>query len=274
MDAVLSTLNHLLPVLLAAAWMNYSCYFVREDPFAGRTVTPFLAMTASVHLLYVVLLAVRYQHHPMASIFEVLTVIALAITLVYLAVETQQKNKFTGIFILPVIFVFQLISSIGIAPTEEIHPILRDYWFGLHTGTVALAYAAFLLSAVYGVMYLLLYQALRNKRFGLIFERLPSLDVLVRMTMGATLVGFIFLTLALAFGTAWAADRIPSFWRDFKFLFNLLAWAVYGVSVVSHYVHRWTGHRVVSVALLGFTLMVVALVSVRLGLPTFHEFGG
>lgn len=275
MDNALSLLNHLLPVLYAAAWVNYSILFVRDDPFARGTATPFLAATWAAHALYVVLLAIAFEHHPMASVFEVFSIIALALVLVYLVVEFFQKNKSTGVFILPVVFLLQLIASVWINPERTINPLLRDPLFGVHTGTATLGYSAFFLSAVYGLMYQLLYRALRKKTFGLVFERLPSLDVLTRMTMGAALVGFGFLTLAIASGAIWGASRIPDFWRDSKFVFTIIVWLVYGGTLVSHYVLKWTGRRVVYLSLLAFAVMVLSILSTNLLFPGFHqELGG
>lgn len=274
MNSVLAVLNHLLPILLATAWVNYSVYFVRRDPFAHRTATPFLAVTGVLQAGYVVLLGVSYRHHLMANIFEVFTVIALALTVVYLIVETVHKNKSMGVFILPFIFLFQLISSIWIRPARTINPLLRDPLFGLHTGAIALAYSAFLLSAVYGIMYRAFYRALRAKRFGLIFERLPSLDVLARMTMGATTTGFIFLSFAILFGALWATRVAPGFLSDPKFLLTIVVWAVYAVAVVAHHILKWPGRRVVSVSLTGFVLLIAVFTALRLFLVTFHDFGG
>jgi ABC-type uncharacterized transport system permease subunit len=274
MDSVLSLLSHVLPVLYGVAWVNYSVYFIRDDPFAKRTATPFLLSTAALHALYIGLLAAAYGHHPMANVFEVLTIIALALVLVYLTVEHRQKNKSTGVFILPAVFLLQLISAVWIQPSRDINPILKDTLFGLHTGSIALGYAAFFLSAVYGLMYVLLFRALRRKTFGLIFERLPSLDVLARMTMGAVLVGFIFLTFAMLFGAMWASGQIDGYWRDPKFVMTLLVWLVYGLSLVSHYLLKWTARRVVSVALMAFALMVFSILAVNLIFTSFHEFGG
>ncbi|MFH1279642.1 MAG: cytochrome c biogenesis protein CcsA [Candidatus Eisenbacteria bacterium] len=274
MNNVLSVLNHVLPIFLAMAWVNYSVYFVRRDPFAHRTATPFLVIIAVLQSFYVILLGVSYRHHLMANIFEVFTVIALALTLVYLIVETAHRNKSMGVFVLPLIFLFQLISSVWIRPGRSINPVLKDPLFGLHTGSIALAYSAFLLSAVYGVMYRVFYRALRAKRFGLIFERLPSLDVLARMTMGATTTGFVFLSFAVIFGALWAARVAPEFRTDPKFLLTLVVWAVYGFAVVCHHLLHWAGRRVVSISLTGFLLLIVSFLSLRLLLVTFHQFGG
>lgn len=274
MNSVLSVLNHVLPVFIAVAWVNYSVYFVRRDPFAQRTATPFLVIVAALQVAYVVLLGLSYRHHLMANIFEVFTVIALALTLVYLIVETAHKNKSMGVFVLPLIFLFQLVSSVWIHPGRSMNPILKDPLFGLHTGSIALAYSAFLVAAVYGVMYRVFYRALRAKRFGLIFERLPSLDVLARMTMGATTTGFAFLTLAIAFGVLWATRVAPEFGTDPKFLFTLAVWGVYGFAVAAHHLLHWAGRRVVSIALTGFVFLITSFLALRLFVVTFHEFGG
>jgi len=272
--SVIATLNHLLPVFLGMAWVNYGVYFARRDSFAEKTATPFLLFTTTAQALYIVLLGTSYRHHLMANIFEVFTVIAFALALVYLIVEAMHRNKSMGVFILPFIFLFQMIASVGIRPTEQINPVLKNPLFGFHTGTIALAYSAFLLAAVYGIMYLVFYRALRAKKFGLIFRRLPSLEVLVRMTMGATLVGFLFLTLAILFGALWAARMFPGFAKDPKLLLSIAVWAVYGAALLAHYGLHRAGRRVVALSLAGFALLVLSFLSLRLLLPTFHEFGG
>jgi ABC-type uncharacterized transport system permease subunit len=254
--------------------VNYSVYFFREDPFARRTASPFLAFTAALHVVYIVTLAVTFRHHPMASVFEVLSVVALALTLVYLVVEAVQRNRSTGVFILPLVVLAQLVSSIGIRPSAVMNPLFHDPLFAIHTGTVTLAYSAFLLAGSYGLMFHLMYRALRRKQFGRIFERFPSLDVLARMTMGATLVGFLCLTAAIVVGIVWAQRVVPDFYKDAKFLLTLLVWVVYGIALAGHHLARWDGRRVVSVALVGFALMLLSFAAVNLFLPSFHQFGG
>ncbi len=274
MANVLSFLNHILPVLLAMAWVNYSVYFVRRDPFAQKTATPFLVFATGLQAVYVAALGIAFRHHLMASVFEVLAVIALALNAVYLIVETRHRNKSMGVFILPFSALFQLISSVWISPSREIDPILRDPLFGFHTGSAAVAYSAFLVSAVYGTMYRVFYRELRARRFGIVFERLPSLELLARMTLGAASVGFVFLTFAILFGAVWAARKFPSFWSDPKFLLTGLVWAFYGAAVVSQRLLRQSNNRTISITLAGFLVMVLSFVSLRLLVPTFHEFGG
>ncbi len=184
--------------------MNYLVHFLKGNKLAGRITAPLLVGSVLIHTVYNVLRGIHFRHHPMANIYEILSVTALALAIVYLLAEFWRKNKSTGVFVLPFVFLIQISSAIGIGPTHEIKPILQDAWFGFHTGSITLAYCAFFLSAVYGIMLLLLHSALRKKKFGLLFDRLPSLTTLARMNMGSTLVGFVFLTFSIVVGMLWA----------------------------------------------------------------------
>ncbi len=61
--------------------------------------------------------------------------------------------------------------------------------FGLHAGMAILGYSAFAVSAIYGFLFLLLYHDLKSTHFGLIYRRLPSLDVLAKMNIRAAVLG-------------------------------------------------------------------------------------
>lgn len=273
METVLAVLEPSLPVLYAAAFALYCVYFFKRDSFTGNAGRPVLVLTAAAHVLYAGARAATYRHHPMASPGEVLSMVALALTLVYLVIESWRKNKSTGMFVLPFVFATQLISTIIIEPTPDLEPILKNPLFAWHTGTVTLGYAAFFLSAVYGVMYMLFHRALRRKKFGLIFERLPSLDKLAKLHRGATVVGFGFLTVAIVLGFVWAGDQIDRFWLDPKVALTAVVWLCYGLALMAHYLLRWPARRTVTLALVAFALLVAAWTLVKLLVASWHSFG-
>lgn len=275
METLIAVFGPVSPALYALAFVFYLLFFVRRNKIAARLAKPALVLAIVEHAGYSVLRALAYHHHPMASLCETLSIVALALALVYLVIETWRKNKATGVFVLPFVLVLQLISMVCIEPTREIQPILRDPLFGMHTGTVTLGYAAFFLAAIYAVMHLLFHRALKRKDFGLLFERLTSLDVLARMNRGAILVGFAFLTLGLVFGLIWASRvPIPDYWFDPKVLMTLLFWAVFGFALLAHYGLRWASSKVAWISLAGFALMVLTTATVNLVLSSWHRFGG
>jgi ABC-type uncharacterized transport system permease subunit len=275
METALTALAVISPLLYAAAFAAYLLLLLRDGPGSRRLATPLLGLAIAAHGLYEGLRAATYRHHPMASLFEILSIVALALALVYLAVELWRRNKVTGVFVLPFVVVLQAAAMLGMEPTWEIPPILRSPLFGVHTGLAALGYAAFFLAAIYAVMVLVFHRALRRKRFGLLFERLTSLDILARMNRGAILVGLPIFAAGAALGLVWAArEGIPGYLADPKVLLTLLVVAVFGLTLAGAYPLRWSAGRVAKVSLAGFALMVAATALVHGVLPTWHRFGG
>jgi ABC-type uncharacterized transport system permease subunit len=262
-------------LLYAAAFASYLLLLLRDGRAAGRLARPLLVLALVAHASYEILRAAAYGHHPMASLFEILSIVALALALVYLVIEIWRGNKATGVFVLPFVVALQVVALLGMEPTWAIPPILRDPLFGVHTGLAALGYAAFLLAAIYAVMLLLFERALRRRRFGLLFERLTSLDILARMNRGAVLVGLPVFAVGASLGLVWAArEGIPDFLLDPKVLLTVLVVAVFGLVLGGAYGLRWSAGRVAKLSLAGFILMVLATAAVHALLPTWHRFGG
>ncbi|MEL6544666.1 MAG: cytochrome c biogenesis protein CcsA, partial [Myxococcota bacterium] len=177
MQTVIDLVSTLLPLLYALAAGNYLVFFLRADPLAERTCTPFLLVVAGLHNLYFAMRIFTYGRYPITNMGEALSAVALAVVLVYLYEERIQKSRSTGVFILAVVTVLQLIASTLLHNMGDASsPLARSPIYGFHAVAAVLCYAAFAVGAVYGVMYLMLYRALKRKSFGLVFERLPPLD--------------------------------------------------------------------------------------------------
>src|SRR5262245_41816320 len=259
-------------MLYGMAAMVYTVDFFREDPLATRVARPFLAVTVGLHTGYLALRTALYEHIPLASIHEVMTTVAFAVAVVYLYVEMRTKTYKTGMFLLAFSFVFQTLSSAFISNTGDFPAILRSPLFGVHTLSAVLGYTAFAVSAIYGLLYLLLYHDLKTSRFGLVYRRLPSLDILATMSLRAAVAGQVFLTVTIACGALWASQRFPGFWQDPKFIMTAFIWLVYGTGIALHYGLGWTGRRTIWLSLVGFALIVLSVMAARFWLPSFHGF--
>src|SRR5688572_3847622 len=111
MQTLLQLLTTGLTLLYGLAAVNYYIHFARQEPFAGRTCTPFLLGTFALHTVSLVLRTVHYGRHPILGWAEMLTVMAAAVTGVYLYVERIKSNKSTGAFIVPLVVLLQLASA-------------------------------------------------------------------------------------------------------------------------------------------------------------------
>ena len=210
-------LNTLLPMLYALAVAAYALEFFREDRLAGRVARRLMAFVLGLHLAYLALLTTRYDHLPLASGGELMTMVAFAAAATYVFVERRSGAASTGVFVVSFSFVLQTLSSAFIAPDASFPELLRSPLFAIHTVAAVLGYTAFAVSAIYGGLYLLLYWKLKRSSFGLIYDRLPPLEDLARMSLRATLFGVVFLTVTIgcreACGPRWcfpASVGIPS----------------------------------------------------------------
>ena len=264
----------LLPLMYGLAAANYSMYFVRREPFAERTCTPFLLLTVGLHLVSLLLRFVYFRRYPIASLPEVLTVIAFAVAVVYLYVERATASKATGVFLVGMAGAIQLVASTFLvhAPGAEAPLLNRTSIWWLHTSLAVLGYSAFMVGAVYGLMFILLYRALKRKKFGLVFERLPSLDVLASMGMGAALLGWVLLTAAIAVGVVMSFKLIPDFYSDPKVISSVVAWLAYALAVAAYFLLGWRGARTVYLSLVAFSIALLTMLGSALPWGSFHVF--
>ncbi|MEO1481300.1 MAG: cytochrome c biogenesis protein CcsA [Myxococcota bacterium] len=271
MQTLIDLMATLLPLLYALATVNYLVFFVRADPFAEKTCTPFLFGVFLMHVGFFLVRIFTYGRYPITNMGEALSAVSLAVVLVYLYEERLQRSRSTGVFVLTVATVLQLIASsllysLGDTPSE----LAQNPIYGLHAIAAVLCYAAFAVGAVYGVMYLLLYRALKRKNFGLVFERLPPLDVLASMGIGATFIGWALLTATILLGFA-----MGGLWRsidDPTTLIVLAVWVVYTFAIGAYFALGWRGARTVYLSLFGFACALMAMVGSAYVWPSYHTF--
>ncbi|MHC4925267.1 MAG: cytochrome c biogenesis protein CcsA, partial [Planctomycetota bacterium] len=190
----------------------------------------------------------------------------------YLWIERQRKNPYTGVFPLSLAVLLQICSTIGRTKDAVPPDLLKDPVFAWHTGSAAVAMASFSLGAMYGLLFLGVYRLLKRGKSTPFILRMPSLDVLAGMTVLATRLGFVALTLAVALGFEWALRTPGAELFDPKIVATLVVWLVYGTALVGHRLMRWGGWRVVSMTLGAYGVMLFSLMVMGRLVSSFHRF--
>jgi len=273
MQLLTRLLTSLLPILYAVSVIDYSLYFFRQHGLFDRRAGLPLRLAVVFHLIQLLCRALAYRHFPIADALEAVSAIAFAIAVVYLTIEIITGDRSTGLFIVAIVFLFQLISSSLIASKYGLHGFLKSPLFVFHTSFAVLAYSAFAISAIYGVFYLMLYHQIKYHRFGILFERLTSLEMLGRLNFGAALAGFLCLTAAATLGVVWGGRTDIGFTMlDPKILSVLCTWAIYGGAAAVKKLGRQEGRWFIYFSIIGF---IVSLISVAISFMTtsFHSFG-
>jgi ABC-type transport system involved in cytochrome c biogenesis permease subunit len=257
----LDILRVLLPALYALATANSVVVFLTRSPLARRIHLPVLAVTVGAHALYLVLRAAVIHRCPMGSVSEAMGLMAFSLVAVYFVLELRTGSRPTGILILPLAFLLEVVSAVLHRDQAPVNPALTKLWFNVHVLAAVLGVAALAVSFVHGILYLHLYRQIRDHKFGVFFRRLPPLAALNRMTNLATVVGWGLLTLTIAAGalSAWQDGRLEGLHRDPLNLIVVAAWAVYTAGLTFRFVVGWRGRYTAWLSVGGFALIVVSL---------------
>lgn len=276
MDGVIRFLNILLPILYVSCLFLYGYCFFQPAERIRKGCRTGLRVTLVFQLIYLALVGLRFGRLPVANLFEAMGFMAFAIAAVYAYLERRVGEESTGLFILVFVFLLQMVSSAFVTHSASVPAILRGWRVAFHIVCAMASYAALAISAIFSVMYLMLYHDIKKHRFGLIYSRLPSLDVLGTLCFQGAWVGFVFLTLAIFAGAIWSyssSSALPGVWyEDPKVIIVVLIWLIYGTLVGLKTRHHWQGPRVAYFSLIGFSVALFSLVFVNLFLTGFHSF--
>ena len=252
------TVAHLLPDLLAGS--------VRERVrwFAGAAVT--------LHV-FALVLGLVYSPYP-TGFPEALSGVALGLGVAYLWVIVDDTRKALGMLLAPLALV--VLGTAQVVPHHSVSALDEtgySAWLPIHLGLVFAGIAGFALSSVVGVVFLWARRRLKAKRFeGL--ARLPSLEVLDRIQFRSMLFGFVFLTLGIGAGGAWAAASLQEpFVMDPKVLFTLLIWAWYGAALQVRLVGGRRGRWTALFSIVGFGGLLFSMAGLNFLLTGWHSYG-
>lgn len=271
-ELFLTILLDLLPVFYAVAFFDYLLVFVTNEHTVRRLARPLLMAAVLINLLYLLAFTIYFEHIPMVNIYQVMGAVGFAVAATYLWVETKTGTPHTGPFILALVLAFQVVNTLFPKLDRDVPDILKSALLSVHVSTAVLGYSAFAVAAVYGVIYLLQYRAIRNKTFGLVFRRFPSLDILDRMNTYAATFGLGFLTIAIITGSIWSNHVYGGIKIDPKVLVAVLTWFLYGVALLGRRFTSWRGPRMAFSSVFGFLVILFSMVAVNLFLTKFHLF--
>lgn len=270
---IIHSLNNFLPILYGFTLIFYVLDFFLLNKRITAIKRLLLFSTIFFHLVYLVLRTIQFDHTPITTVFEIFTLLAFAILVSYFIIELVTEIYITGSFILFIPFIFQVVSSIFIKDLIEVKEILRSPYLGIHVFTALTGYAGITFSAIYGVLYLTLYNQLKRQKYGLIFNRLPNLEILEYLSQVSALVGFIMLSIAIFIGIIWLPQAFtePSYF-DPKLIATIIVWLFYAFGIFGKWFFRWSGRKIVYLSITGFIISLFSMSILNLVFTGFHKF--
>ncbi|HSP44933.1 MAG TPA: cytochrome c biogenesis protein CcsA [Chthoniobacterales bacterium] len=191
---------------------------------------------------------------PLTNLFEVFVFLAWSVALIYLLIGPAYRLSLMGAFTAPLVFLIQTFALL--APIDIPLPIRlpANPWLEFHASVSMIAYGAFALACVAGVMYLVQDRQLKTHQLRSIFYHLPPLTNLFSALTRLLWVGFALYTAGLVSGF-FTGGPLPRL----KMICAFGVWLFYGTILEGRHLHRLAPKRIATLCILAFTAAVSVL---------------
>lgn len=208
-------------------------------------------------LLQTAFLSLRgHQLHrcPLTNLFEVFVFLAWSIALIYMLVGPAYRLSLMGAFTAPLVFLLQgfaLLAPIDV-PQRSTGP--ANSWLEFHASISIVAYGAFALACVAGLMYLAQERQLKKHRPLGVFYHLPPLTDLFAAITRLLWCGFALYTAGLVSGF-FVDQPLP----QVKMFCAFVVWLVYAALLSGRHLRQLAPKRVALLCIVAFSAAVSVL---------------
>ncbi|MDA8308994.1 MAG: cytochrome c biogenesis protein CcsA [Deltaproteobacteria bacterium] len=252
--------------------VGYLIYLLKDREVLPRIAWTILLVGVLFHGTALAMRGIGTGHFPVTSMREAISLFAWIFVVTYLIIQIKLQLRILGSFVSPLAVIFMISSRL--LPTQGIlkSGSFRSGWLIAHVTSIFLANALFAVLFSLGVMYLLQERRIKKKNFGLLYERLPSLERIDSIAHVCLMSGFPLMTAGLITGFVYASMVWSSPWNwDPMEVLSLVTWMIYAVLVHERLAVGWRGRRAAWLAIVGFSATVLTFVLASLLLAGHHS---
>lgn len=270
-------MTHYFTYLSLAAYVaSFLCYvriLYSPNLWIGRLAT--LLLAGGIALQYFALLERSHWIHsvPYDDLYGSMSLFAWLLGITYLGLESFHHQRSVGAFVTLLLVAWMVFLGLLAPHASAVPPPARGPLFALHITLNIWAYAAFALSFVLSLIYLVQDSLLRSRRLSVTFWRFPALQVLDRMARGSVCIGLVALIFGVAMGLVWEHRLSGGYsWGDPKVIVTLAILLIYIAYLWLSRSATWRGARAARLCALNFAVVLFSYTFVNLYLTRFHRF--
>ncbi len=191
---------------------------------------------------------------PIRSLPDILVFIAWSVVLLYFLVGSAYRLSLLGLFTAPLVTIMQVMALMnGFASYPPKGPI--SALMELHIALALIAYAAFALACITGVMYLVQERMLKRHHIGDLFYQLPPIQGLSHAIQRLVRLGLLLLSIALGI----SFNLYLPMTKTGHVVFAWTVWGLYAVIAFLIWKHFTSPRRTAWLAVIGFILPFISL---------------
>ena len=208
---------------------------------------------------------------PVRNLHETLIVTGWAIAGVFFAFQYKFKIKILGGYAAPLAAISVIAAFLVPYKAVEAQNIFNSIWLLLHVISIFLGHAAFAMACGVGLLYVAQENAIKTKKHGFFYKRLPSLDLLDSTGYACIITGFTLLTIGLITGFVYAKSVWGKFWSwDPKEVWSGITWILYAAILHGRLTVGWRGKKAAIMAVIGFIVVLFTFLGVNFLLKGHH----
>ena len=257
-------------LLYFAAMLLYFVFIALKKEGVAKAAIVLQTLGLVLHTAALICRGIGAGRLPMTNQYEFATSFAWGLCLVSLIFIWRFKFPMLGAFAAPVIFLIIGYAAMQSKEIRNLMPSLRSNWLGFHVSTAIIAYGAFGVSFVLGIIFLLR-DKMKNQSFW--DQHTPSKEKLDLVAYRSVCLGLLFLTFTILTGAIWAERAWGAYWSwDPKETWSLVTWLVYAVYLHLRIRRGWRGKAAAIFAVAGFVCVMFTYIGVNTFLPGIHSY--
>ncbi|MEC9019516.1 MAG: cytochrome c biogenesis protein CcsA [Nitrospinota bacterium] len=240
------------------ASLGYFVYLVYRRPLLSSLAGGAVVLGLISHTISIGLHSTITGHGPYTTSYEIAMFLAWFIVVIYFLTEWKYKIKDLGSFVIPLVFLVMLVSvflskDAGLVPESEVR-----FWLTMHRTLSIIGYAAFSIAFAAGIMYLIQEHQVKTKKLGIMYFRMPSLEVLDDLNFKVITIGFPLFTLGFMTGSIWNTKMDQAFfsWDLAKTMPMVIVWLIYALVFFGRMTTGIRGKKAAQFAILGFFTVI------------------
>lgn len=205
------------------------------------------------------------QRCPISNLYEATAFITWTIVVAYLLIGAWGRLRFLGAFVSPLLLGLGVFAMMPALDVHGAKPTFVGGWSSLHNALILLAYGAFGLSAVAGLMYVTQDRHLKFHKLRAALSLLPPIQRLEATLGRLLLAGFVLLSGGLVVSAFYLKrTRDVYFSSDALVLYSIFVWALYLTLLVMRWRFAQRGRRFAMGAIGSFVFIALTFWGVYL----------
>ncbi|MFP3916466.1 cytochrome c biogenesis protein CcsA [Lysinibacillus telephonicus] len=252
-------LYEIMVVLYATGIVFYFIDFFYKRIKIRRIAFWFISIVWILQTAFLLLNIVETKRFPILSLSEGIYFYAWLLVTLSIILHCVARVDLPVFFISVLGFIFVTIHLF--APDRVQHSLvesLESEMLFIHISFAILSYAAFSISFVFSILYLILYRLLKEKKYTKLWSRLPSLHQMSKWMFYSILVGVPMIFISLLLGLEWAFLKLEGLsMLDIKIVGSFIITIIYLFVLVFHHGGKITGLNFAWAQIYTFLLVVI-----------------